>query len=265
MSSRPEMNRKLLALLAVLTLVASAGCLAYVTDGGEVSNETLDTEPPAEYVFDSESDARIDLQGSTFTAVYAVPDDGEMRIYQETGYGVEEPRNPRAFRYQYPNGTVITGSEFRASGGEIERTADEVWVRFDDDMTEGKVAFAGDGSPRRFVLPTFVEGTYEIVLPPGFTTDFALFGEISPSGYEVDRGGDRERITWSEDVTTDTVLVQAYSERDFWIFLGLVGIALVVGAAGLYRFRRQLEALRERRLEMGIGSEGDDGPPRGPR
>lgn len=267
-----HVNRRfLLALSVVAVLAASAGCLGYVTGGGEISNETLDAEPPADYEWDTDADVRIEFQsGGTYLTVTDVTDREELRLYDETGYGIEEPLAFRAFRYRYANGTVINGSQFRERGGEIEQTPDEVWVRFDEGMTDGQIAYAGEGSPRRFLARTYVDGSYEVVLPPGYTTDFWLFGHGSPRGYDVETVDGRERLVW-EEVTADAIVVQAYRERDLPIFVGILLIATAIGTAGFLYFRRQLEELRETRQEMGLDVEeetddfDDDGPPPGMR
>lgn len=256
----------------VALLAASAGCLGYVTGGGEITNETLDADPPAAYEWDTDADVRIEFQAdSTYLTVSNVSDREELRLYEETGYGIEEPLEFRAFRYRYANGTVINGSQFREQGGEIEQTPDEVWVRFGEDMTDGKIAYTSDGSPRRFLARTYVKGSYEVVLPPGYTTDFWLFGHGSPRGYDVETVDGRERLVW-EEVTTELIVVQAYRERDLPIFVGIFIIATAIGIAGYLYFRRQLEELRETRQEMGLDVEeeetddfGDDGPPPGMR
>lgn len=268
------MNRRLLlATLAVLALVVSAGCLAYVTGGGEVTDETLDAEPSEPYEWGTERDARIELSSdNTFRAVYNVSEGDELRLYRSTRYATEDPLDLRAFRYQYPNGTVINGSTFRERGGEVDRTPDEVWVRFGDGMGDGKVALSGDGSPRRFILPTYVTGSYEVGLPEGYTTDFWLFGHVSPGGYEVEQRDDRQWITW-DSVTSSSILVQSYRERDFWIFVAIAVIATGIGLGGYYHFKGQLQELRQRRMEMGLDVEeeleerkdDDDDPPPGMR
>ncbi|GAA0715658.1 hypothetical protein J2744_001910 [Halorubrum trapanicum] len=257
------MNRRFaLAVAAIALLAVSAGCLGYATGGGEVTNETLDAEPPREYDFDTDRDAAFDLStDATYTVVYAVGDREELRLYEQTPYAGDEPMEFEALRYRYPDGEVITGSEFRARGGEIERTTDETWIRFADDMAGGRLAFSGDGSPRRFTMRAYVEGSYAVTLPPEFSTEFPIVGHVSPRDHSVETVGDRDRIVWDE-VTTESIVVQSYREGDLLVF----GVILVIGAiaavAGTVYFRRQLEALRQRRRDLGLGvydDEDDDG------
>jgi len=117
-------NRRFaLALAVVALLVVSAGCLTYINDGGEVANETLDAEPPQAYDFATDRDTAINLStGTRYTAVYNVSGVDEIRFYRQTPYTGDQPFEFEAFRYQYPDGEVVNGSEFRARGGEIDRT-----------------------------------------------------------------------------------------------------------------------------------------------
>jgi len=263
-------NRRFaLALACVALLVVSAGCLAFVTGGGEMANETLDAEPPREYDFGTDRDADFDLSADgTYTVVYNVSERDSLRLYQDTVYAGDQPLEFRAFRYQYPDGTVINGSEFRERGGEVDQTPDEVWIRFADDMEGGKVAFSGDGSPRRFTMLTYVQGSYAVTLPEGFSTDIPLVGHVSPRGSAVEEVDGRDRIVW-DSVTSGSIVVQSYRERDLIIFAGIALIAGVVAVAGTLRFRRQLEELKQRRMEMGLGvyeeEDGDDGTGRNDR
>jgi hypothetical protein len=256
-------NRRFaLAAAAIALLAVSAGCLGYATGGGEVTNETLDAEPPREYDFDTDRDAAFELStDATYTVVYAVGDREELRLYRQTPYAGDQPLEFEAFRYQYPDGEVITGSEFRARGGEIERTTDETWIRFADDMANGNAAFSGAGSPRRFTTRAYVEGSYAVTLPPGFSTEFPIVGHVSPADHTVETVGDRDRVVWDE-VTSGSVVVQSYREGDLVVFGVILLIGAVAAVAGTLYFRRQLEALRERRRDLGLGvyeDEDDDG------
>lgn len=253
------MNRRFVLAIAVVTLLAvSGGCLTYVNDGGDVANETLDSDPPREYDFDAEYDAAFDLAAdSQYTAVYNVSGVDELRLYEQRAYTGDEPLEFEAFRYQYPDGEVIDGSEFRARGGEIERTPDETWVRFADDMEGGKVAFTAAGSPRRFTTLAYVEGSYAVTLPPEFSTDVPIVGHVSPRDHSIEAVDGRDRITW-ESVTGGSVVVQSYRESDLLVFGVILVIAVIAAIVGTVYFRRQLEELRAKRREMGLGVYDDD-------
>jgi hypothetical protein len=252
-------NRRFALALAVVALLAvSAGCLTYVNDGGEVANETLDAEPPHEYEFATDRDAEINLStGTQYTVVYNVSGVDEIRFYRQTPYAGDQPFEFEAFRYQYPDGEVVNGSEFRARGGEVERTTDETWVRFPEGTGEGQVAFSAAGSPRRFTTLAYVDGSYAVTLPPGFSTDFPVVGHVAPRDHEVETVDGRDRITW-ESVEGGSVVVQSYRETDLYVFGVILAVALVAAVVGTAYFRRQLEELRERRREMGLGVYDDE-------
>ena len=253
------MNRRFaLAAAAIALLAVSAGCLGYATGGGEVTNETLDAEPPREYDFDTDRDAAFELStDARYTVVYSIGDREELRLFEQTPYAGDQPMEFEALRYQYPDGDVINGSEFRARGGEVERTTDETWIRFADDMAGGKLAFSGAGSPRRFTMRAYVEGSYAVTLPPDFSTEVPVVGHVSPRDHEVETVGDRDRIVWDE-VTGGSIVVQSYREGDLVVFGVILVIATIAAVAGTLYFRRQLEALRDQRRDLGLSVNEDD-------
>ena len=237
-------RRLALALVAVALLTLTGGCLGYVTGGGEVTNETLDADPPMSYDFETDRDAAFTLSADAeYTVVYNVSDRSTLRLYRETPYAGDQPLEFEGLRYRYADGEVITGSEFRARGGEVEQTPDEVYVRFTDEMDDGQLAIAGRGSPRRFTSLAYVEGSYAVTLPPEFSTDVPVVGHVAPRDYAVETVNGRDRIVW---------------ETDLVIFAGILGVASIVAVVGTLRFKRQLDALREKRREMGLGVYEDD-------
>ena len=253
------MNRRFALAVAVVALLAvSAGCLTYVNDGGEVANETLDAEPPSEYEFDTDRDAAVNLStGSRYTVVYDVAEVEELRLYRQTPYAGDQPLEFEAFRYRTADGEVLNGSEFRARGGEVDRTPDETWVRFPEGAGDGQVPFSAAGSPRRFTTLAYVDGSYAVTLPPGFSTDFPVVGHVAPRDHEIETVDGRDRITW-ESVEGGSVVVQSYRETDLVVFAVILVVALVAAIVGVAYFRRQLEELREQRREMGLGVYDDE-------
>ena len=253
------MNRRFALAVALVALLAvSGGCLNYVNDGGEVGNETLDAEPPTEYEFDTDRDAAFNLStGSQYTVVYDVSDVEELRLYRQTPYAGDQPLEFEAFRYRTADGEVLNGSEFRARGGEVDRTPDETWVRFPEGTGEGQVAFSAAGSPRRFTTLAYVDGSYAVTLPPGFSTDFPVVGHVAPRDHEIETVDGRDRITW-ESVEGGSVVVQSYRETDLLVFGVILAVALVAAVVVVAYFRRQLEALKEQRRDLGLGVYDDE-------
>ena len=257
------MNRRLLLAAGCLALLAiTSGCLGFGT--GPVSEDTLDSEPAEPYEWETNRTVHVTVQENTqFRAVMEV-NQSTIDLFRRDGFGGSNPLSIQAVRYRYPNGTIVTGSELRERGGEVRETRDETVVDLPPDAAGGTLAFTSGGTPKRFTLPTYVEGTYEVVLPEDREIDFPVFGQVSPGNYETtrdDRG--RVRIAWAEPVTADTVSVRYYLQRDLYIFAGILGVILVVGAGGLLYRRRQIERLQQQRTDMGLDVEtdDDDGPP----
>ncbi|OYR88896.1 hypothetical protein DJ71_04765, partial [Halorubrum sp. E3] len=80
---------------------------------------------------------------------------------------------------------------------------------------------------------------------------------VSPRDHEVVTVGDRDRIVWDE-VTGGSIVVQSYREGDLVVFGVILVIAAIAAVIGTVYFRRQLEALRERRRDLGLSVNEDD-------
>jgi len=251
------MNRRLgLAVVALVLLTVSAGCLAYVTGGGEVDDEVLDRDPAEPYEWETERDAHLSLHtASEVQAVYRVEEGQTLRLYTSTGLGTEGPLDISAVRFQFENGTIISGTELRDSDvGDVDQTPDEVFVTAPAD---GQLAFSASATPRRLTMPTYVQGSYEVVLPEGNRMDFFLFSNTNPGGAETEIIDDRVHVTWDE-VTSGSVMVQYYQERDLYIFGGAVVLLSMIAVGGLYYYRRQIDRLHEVRVQMGLGGDSED-------
>ena len=246
------MNRRLaLAVLAVLTLTVTAGCLDYVTGGGEISDDVLDAEPEAAYDWETDRNVTLTLDtGSQFRGVYNVSADQRLRLYQPTSIGQEGPLDISAVRFRYDNGTVLSGTELRARG-EVDQTPDEVYVTVPAD---GRLAFTAGATPRRLTLPVYIEGSYEVVLPEGSRMDFFLFSNTVPASATTERVDNRVRVTW-ENVESSSILVQYYQNNDLTIFGAIIGVLSAIAVGGLYYYRRQIDRLHATRVEMGLDDE----------
>jgi hypothetical protein len=258
------MNRRhLLPLVGLAVLALTAGCFG----PGAITDERLDQAPAEPYEWESDRDVHIVVQtDSAFRAVYNVSGTGgELELFRRDGFGGRNPLDVRAVRYRYPNGTVVTGSELEAAGGSIDRSRETVTVSFPDGGDGGQLAFTAGATPKRFSLPVFVAGSYELVLPPNRRVDLPVFGTVSPRGYQVETVEDRTHIRWDE-VTSRGVSVQYYLQRDIPIFGAIAAVSITIGLGGAYYYKRQMEQLRELREEMGLDvevEERDDGPPPG--
>jgi hypothetical protein len=265
-------RRTLVALGALAVLTLTAGCLGT----GPVSEEQLAGEPPlGEYDFDANVTAHLELtEGAQVQAVYDTSafEGNSIELYRNDGFGGRNPIPVRNLRYRYPNGTVIDGAEFLARGGTVDRNRNIVNVTLPAGAREGgKLAFTTSSTPKRFSLPVFVSGSYEVVLPPNRDVSVPVFGSVSPGATSVTTPSDdgRVHIRW-DNLDGRNLAVQFYLERDLAIFGGLVALVVVIGAGGLYRYRRQIERLQQEREELGLDVDTDDddldgGPPPGMR
>lgn len=262
-------HRHRLGLVALVVLTVSSGCLGFFTSGA-IPDEQLDEEPPEPYAWDRDVDAHITITSdANFQAVYRV-NDSSIELYRRDGLGGRNSIPVRAIRYRYPNGTVIAGSAFDERGGGIERSRDFVNVTFPTDgPTDGsaKFAFTSESNPKRFALPTFVKGSYELVLPPDRRVGFFLFGRVAPNGYETQLVDGQTHVRW-EEVSARAITVQYYLQRDLLVFGAIVVVLAVIGAGGVVRYRRKIQQLKEEREELGldVDTEDDDfgrGPPPG--
>ncbi|SDN29354.1 hypothetical protein SAMN04487949_3856 [Halogranum gelatinilyticum] len=262
------MNKRLvLGTAALAVLLVTSGCLGAIMGPQDVSDTQLNEEPPVDYAFDSDRDVHITVtENAQFAAVYEM-NGSSIELFRRDGFGGRNSIPVSALRYQYENGTVLNGTQLKARGGSVQQTREVVTVTLPSDANaDGKLAFTSSSSPKRFSLPTYVEGSYEVVLPPDRRVDFFLFGQVRPSAderFEDDQG--RTHLQW-ENVDTESVLVQFYLQRDLYIFGGIAALLVLVAGGGLAYYKRQIEALRERRQQMGLSvdvSDDDDGPPPG--
>ena len=257
------MNRKVLAALALVALTVSSGCLGFF-GSNEVSNERLTEDPPAPYAWNESANAHITLtENAKFQAVYRL-NGSELEVFRRDGFGGRNAIPVSAVRYRYPNGSVVDGAELKARGGEISQSRSATTVTLPPGASDGKLAFTAGSTPKRFAVPTFVEGSYEVVLPEGRRVTLFPFGNVVPRGYtlsEDDQG--RTHIAW-EDVTADSVVVQFYLQRDLYIFGAIAAVLVVVGVVGVGYYRRKIAALREEREELGLDVDVDDDDRQGP-
>lgn len=250
------MNRRYLIPLALAALALTAGC-AGLLGSQSISDEQLDEEPPSPYVWDNDVNAHITItENARFQAVYRL-DEESMELFRRDGFGGRNAIPVSAVRYRYPNGTVLTGTELRERGGEIDRSRSRVSITPPNGTDAGQLAFTSSSTPKRFALPAFVNGSYAVVLPPNRRVEVFPFGTVDPGGYEVSREGDQRVIRW-ESVETDAISVQFYLQRDLTIFGGAAAVLVVIGLGGAFYYKRRIEALRKRREELGLDVDTED-------
>ena len=253
------MNRRYLALGAVVVLVALSGCLG----GGDISEEDLNAE--AEYDWDTDTTVTVDLSRSSYTTVVNVTNQSTLSVYERDALGTDNPVQLTALRFRYPDGTVVNASEGNLSA---ELTNDRTEIGLPAE--EGQVAYTAERTGKSFSTPAFTEGSYSVRLPENSRIGIPLLSAASPGGYTtaIDES-DRMVVTW-EGVESGTVSVRYYLQRDVWLFGGLVAIAFSIGLGGLLYYVRQIRRLEAQREELGLDVDyeddpTDDGPPPGMR
>lgn len=269
-----------LGLLAVMA--ASSGCFG-ILGPGEPDPDALGAN--ATYDIGTDKDALIQLNRDNYTAVYDVSskttgtdaegdDPGTFEVYRRDALGTERPRTLEALQFwfdngshvEYRNGTAVrvgpNGTVTNASSLAVSRTRRRTIV--DLPAAEGHLAYTTSKTGKTVRMPTFVEGSYEVVLPPDTSVAIPLIARVRPGGYSTDSVEGRVHITW-EPLEGGSLIVRYYLHRDIRIF-GVIAVLLtIIGIAGLVYYLIQIRALIHRREEVGLDVDvGDDDSRRPP-
>ncbi|QCC50414.1 DUF5803 family protein [Halapricum salinum] len=242
------MNRRYLVLFGLGALVVLTGCLG----GSGPSDEQLNEN--ATYDWDTSANATIYLSGNSYASVYRLDNRSGLSIYQRDTFNNRESISIRAVQFRYPNGTVVNATAFEVDSND-ER------VRLTPPNRTGQVAFTVEQSGKNFRTPTFVGGSYEVVLPPNTDVGIPILSHVVPGGYEREVIDGQVHLTWDE-VDGDTLVVEYYLDRDLLIFGGIFGILLIVAIGGSVYYWRQIRDLEKRREEVGLDVEDEDDDPR---
>lgn len=249
------MRRRLLLAVGVLAVLAAlAGC-STILGPGEPSAENIGQN--ATYDWDTSANVTVNVTGSEYTAVYAVENRTAVELYRRDALGTENPLDIRGVKFQYPNGTV---ENITVENVSLTRNRAVVTLPARD----GQLAFTSPRTGKSWASPTFVDGTYDVTLPPGARVSVPILAQVSPGEYTTDLSNDRVTLHW-ENVDTRSVSVRWYLARDLWLFGGLLGVGILVGAGGLLYYLRQIRSLERKREEVGLdvdtGDDRDDPPP----
>jgi len=251
--------RRRLALLGLLALlVALAGCTS-VFGPGEPDRAALNEN--ATYEWDTDRDVSIVVNRSSYKAVYDVSNNSTIELYERDELGTENNLQISALRYRYANGTVIDSNNSALS---VSQTRERTIVDLPNNSS-GQVAFTSERHGKQFTTPVFVEGSYAVRLPENARVGVPLLSQVSPGNYEtnVTEGGYMV-VTWDE-VTSQSLRVRWYLQRDLLLFTGVAVAAVVVGSGGALYYYRQILQLRRRREETAIDVDQEDDPrDRGP-
>lgn len=248
-------KRLVLAVLSLAALAALAGCTSPF--GGGVNEERLNEN--ATYEWNDSADAYVNVTGGQFKAVYDVSgfEGTEFELWRP---GIES-RNPlpiAALKYRYPNGTTVSAQNLT-----VERRGGATVVTLP--QSSGKVAFTARTDEKSLVLPSYLEGSYHVVLPENMRVGFPLFGQVSPGADErsLDEATGRVHLRWDE--LSRTMSLQWYLARDIWLFAGLILVLGGIGAVGVSYYVYQIRQLEQKREDLGLDvsdqEDGRDPPP----
>ena len=280
------MNRRLaLALLGFAFLLASAGCSTILGPG---EADPADLTADRSYAWNESADAYLDVQEENVVAVYEVAArttgnreaaDPTIEIYTRDTLGTEQPETVKAVTFRYPNGTLV---DFRERGdgaaavvtypnGTTERAPDLMTVDRTRRRTiihlpaneTGQLGVTTPKNGKGVTTPTYVEGSYEMVLPERAEVGVPLLAKVRPGAERTEQLDDRVHIYWSE-LSAPTLSVRYYLDRDLLLFGGLAAGATAIGLAGVGYYVLQLRETRRKREEVGLDVDTEDDDSRRP-
>lgn len=249
-------RRRTIAVLAVLALAITAGCL-----GPTVSEEELAED--ATYNWDTDVDAEIVLEeggllgGDEFRGVYRIENQSEIQLYRR-GFTRDHALHIRAVQFRHPNGTVVGHEEI-----DVETSQQRTTVHLPAE--HGQFAFTADRRTQQLSIPAYVEGSHRVILPPGHRVGDFLLSDVVPRNAETEVVNDRMSLTWEE--VDNRLIVRYYLDRDQTLFWGLVAILSVAGIGIYLYYSREIRRIAEWRKEQGLDVDYDeddrDRPPPG--
>lgn len=259
------MNRKRLALLAVVAAVFLSGCGIF-GGGGEISDDDLLEEQ--EYRWDSNATATYDLDVSSdsYTAVLNLTNREELKINTESAIQGDQSVGIEALQFQFRNGTVVNATHQNLTARE---GSDATTIELPAE--NGTVGFTAPRNGKSWSTPTFVTGDYLVYLPESARVGIPLLSRATPGADEQTLDGDQMTLYWEEIEEDETLSVRYYLVRDLYLFGGLFALAVSVGIGGFTYYYRQIRRAKKKREDVGLDVEvedddvGDDGPPPGMR
>jgi hypothetical protein len=273
------MNRRLLATLAFVALLALAGCTTIL--GNDVGDPATLSED-AQYDYDTDRDASITINRENYTAVYNVSakvtgDNETIELWRTNALTLETPLEISALQFRYPNGTVVRyvdGEPVAIHGDGTEESTDALAVNTTRQRTivhlpaeEGQLAFTAPKTGKELIIRPAVHGSYEIALPPDRDAQIPLLSRVRPPNDDRVVVDGRVHLRW-EQLDSPAIAVQWYLDRDLWLFGGLAAVAGLVGVLGVIYYYRKIQRAAKRRDEEGIDVDYEDdrdGPPPGMR
>lgn len=258
------MNRRRLALLAVVAVVFLSGCGLF--GGGEIDEEDLVGEQ--DYNWDSNATTSVDLgvSSNAYGAVIDVEGQDSLDVYVESTFRGESSVTIEALQFQFENGTIVNATH---PGLTAIEGSDATTIELPAE--NGSVAYTAPRGGKSYASPVFADGDYEVVLPERARVGIWGLSRTSPSADETVLEDDRMRLYWEEFERGDTLVVRYYLVRDLYLFGGLMALAISLGIGGFTYYYRQIRRAKKKREDVGLDVDmedddvGDDGPPPGMR
>lgn len=249
------MRREAYVAAGLALLLALAGCSSVL--GGDVPPDRVLYEP-TEYDWNTTADVTITVTSDArHRVVYDLEDRSTLELFRNDGLGNKQPLQIRGLAYRYENGTLAENSSI-----EVEATRHLTVITLPGD--DGTVAYTADGTRKRFRMPTFHNGSHEVVLPPDRRVGNPVFGRVHPGADDRTVASDgRLHISWSE-MPADRMVVQYYLARDVPIFGGIVLVGGLFTLGGVAYYYRQMQQLRAEREAAGLDVDLDDDDRRRP-
>ncbi|MFB6172189.1 MAG: DUF5803 family protein [Haloarculaceae archaeon] len=263
--------RRAAPVLLLVLLVVTSGCTGLFGPG---SPNPDDLAAHQQYDWNTSFDATVRVNKNNYTTVLnvankttgAAPNEssapgGTIELYQRDALGTEQPLSLQAVQYRYPNGSRVVyrndttvlvtpdGEERNVSALAVERTRKRTVVSLPG--TDGQLAYTTPKTGKQVTTPTFVEGSYEVVLPPDTSVAIPLLARVRPGGATTTRIDGRVHVQW-EPIRGPSLVVRYYLDRDIQIFGVLVALLLLVGIGGAGYYLLQIRELVAQREEVGL-------------
>jgi hypothetical protein len=290
-SSDAGSRRRLAAGVVLLgALLALGGCTS-VLGPGPVQSGALAADPGSPYDWGEEEDAYIEVNKGNYTAVYDVAnrstgstEAGEnftIELYTRDVLGTDQPVDPEALQFRYENGTVLRYVEADDSaslvmlkeGGKrvnvsesklaVSKSRRRTTVRLPTNES-GQLAFTTPKNGKQVATPTFVQGSYEMVLPEGGRVGLPVLAQVQPARTSAEQIDGRVNVRWDSVTRAQSVVVRYYLQRDLFLFGGLLGLMVLLGTAGAVYYYLQIRETVKRREEVGLDIDIDDDDGRDP-
>jgi hypothetical protein len=287
-------RRRLLAGVGLVLLVGLSGC-STILGPGSVNQADLAADPGGgEYEWGTDAAAYLEVNRNNYTAVYRVGNRTTgnlqppytMELYDRDALGTDQPLDPSSLQFRYENGTrlrFVSGEEgesadlvmVRENGSRVDVPEEKLVVNKTRRRTRvyvptnetGQLAFTAPKNGKQIATPTFVRGSYELVLPEGTSVGLPVLAQVSPGASRTETVDGRVHVYWENVDQAPSLVVRYYLDRDLLLFGGMVALLFVLGAGGAVYYYRQIQETVRKREEVGLDvdtgddSDGGGGPP----